>query len=258
MSVTIVETEEIAVPEDLTPEEEPVWCETPAAAEPEPVLPDRRILRFHVSERMLHWAVAVPFLLCAVSGLTLLFGYNLRSDGISRQVFSWLHRAGGLGLILCPAASLLWNLRSYRIHLKNVKVAATWTKDDLKWVALAGPAALSSRYKLPRQHKFNAAEKVNFLTGLITYPLFICTGVVLMLSGTNFLAWIVHVGLALLVLPLILGHIFMALVNPSTKPGLSGMICGFVDRDWAKHHYAVWYEETYGDEEKPEEAPPIS
>ena len=254
MNTAIAETDTNAVTmtECLPSEPEPAATERPSAAEiqaPTPV--DSRILRFHFSERMLHWAIAVPFLICAVSGLILLFGYDLRSNGNSRNLFSWLHRIGGLALIFTPGWSVIKNLRNFRIHLKNVRIAAKWTANDLKWVALAGPAALSRKYKLPDQHKFNAAEKINFIVGFITYPLFIATGVLLLLPGTHFLAWILHAGMALLVVPLIIGHIFMAVVNPSTRPGLSGMFSGYVDREWAKHHYRIWYQETYGGEEAP-------
>jgi cytochrome b subunit of formate dehydrogenase len=52
--------------------------------------------------------------------------------------------------------------------------------------------------------------------------------------------------MALLATPLILGHIFMATINPDTRAGLTGMLTGFVDRRWAKHHYRLWYDEHYG------------
>ena len=58
------------------------------------------------------------------------------------------------------------------------------------------------------------------------------------------------VSVAVVATPLILGHIFMATVNPETRVGLSGMISGFVDRQWARHHYAHWYREHYGELER--------
>ena len=232
--------EPLAAAQELSAREDP-----PRSVAAEVVPADNRILRFHVSEKMLHWAVAVPYMICAATGLTLLAFFDLRSAGTSRDVLSWIHRIGGLGLIILPALSVLKNRRDYRLHLKNVKHACTWTMNDFKWVLLAGPAALSRKIKLPDQHKFNAAEKVNFVVGLCTYPLFILTGVLLWLPGTNFLAWIIHVGITLLAVPLICGHIYMALINPSTRPGLSGMFSGYVDREWAKHHYHTWYQENH-------------
>ena len=45
--------------------------------------------------------------------------------------------------------------------------------------------------------------------------------------------------MALIATPLLMGHKFMALVNPETRIGLSGMFTGFVDRQWAQQPGAV-------------------
>ena len=71
MNATVVEneTDEIPLTESLEsasaglPAEEP-----PAVVEPAPVPQESRIIRFHVSERMLRWAIAIPFVVCAISG----------------------------------------------------------------------------------------------------------------------------------------------------------------------------------------------
>jgi cytochrome b subunit of formate dehydrogenase len=47
------------------------------------------------------------------------------------------------------------------------------------------------------------------------------------------------------------GHIYMAVVNPSTRVGLSGMFSGRVDREWAKHHYKRWYKENFEEDGTP-------
>jgi hypothetical protein len=48
---------------------------------------------------------------------------------------------------------------------------------------------------------------------------------------------------ALLTTALIVGHIFMAVVNPSTRHALRGMTLGSVDRECARHHHPRWVEE---------------
>ncbi|MEZ4457053.1 MAG: hypothetical protein R2882_10975 [Gemmatimonadales bacterium] len=53
--------------------------------------------------------------------------------------------------------------------------------------------------------------------------------------------WIVHVAIAVLGLVLVVGHVYMATVNPDTRVGLQGMVTGWVDREWARHHYRRWY-----------------
>jgi cytochrome b subunit of formate dehydrogenase len=112
---------------------------------------------------------------------------------------------------------------------------------------MMGLAAISKRFTLPEQGKFNAAEKINFMTLMSTYPLYILTGLLIWLTDGALLSWLIHFAMALIATPLITGHIFMATINPDTRLGLSGMISGFVDRQWAKHHYSRWYQEHFED-----------
>jgi formate dehydrogenase gamma subunit len=213
----------------------------------------KEILRFRSSERALHWSIAVPFIVCLLTGIVLKLFFNYLHPQISAHVvLLWVHRISGACLFLLPALSALWHRKDLALYRYNIKRAWTWTLDDLKWLALIGPASLSRRIKLPEQHKFNAGEKLNFMTLMLTYPLLVGTGLFLLTPGIHFITWIAHIAVAVLSAPLIFGHVFMAVVNPDTRVGLSGMISGHVDREWAKHHYAKWYRETVGEDEKPE------
>jgi formate dehydrogenase subunit gamma len=204
-----------------------------------------RVLRFRKSERMLHWSIAIPFLVCFVSALILMIFYNPHPQRSYRLVFSLLHRISGACLVFFPALTALRNRNDHRIHLYNIKQAFGWVADDVKWLFLMGAAAVSSKVTLPEQGKFNAAEKLNFMMVLCTYPLFIATGIILWGLGIPLAAWMLHVGMAAMAAPLVLGHIFMATINPETRVGLSGMLTGYVDRHWAKHHYTRWYREQF-------------
>jgi len=207
--------------------------------------PDK-ILRFRPSERILHWSIAVPFMLCYATGIVLMTCFPLRSPGVSRGLLSWTHKGGGALMILLPALTAIMNWRDRKIHFYNIGQAWSWAAQDLKWLILMGAAAVSRKITLPDQGKFNAAEKLNFMMVMCTYPFFILTGVLMWLPDSIVLFWMVHVGLALLATPLMLGHIYMALINPSTRVGLSGMISGYVDRRWSEHHYGRWYREQTG------------
>ena len=203
------------------------------------------ILRFRKSERMLHWSIAVPFLVCFTSAIILLIFYNPHPQRAYRVVFSLLHRISGACLMVFPPLILLRNRRDHRIHFYNIKEAFSWVPDDVKWLFLMGAATLSSKISLPEQGKFNAAEKLNFIMVLCTYPLYIVTGLILWGLHVPVAAWMLHVGMAAMAAPLILGHIFMATINPETRVGLSGMLTGYVDRHWARHHYTRWYREQF-------------
>jgi formate dehydrogenase subunit gamma len=205
------------------------------------------ILRFRESERHLHWAIAVPFMISYATALVLVAVYNPHPERPLRWVFSWTHRISGIWLSVVPLCAVVTHRRDVRVYLENVREACRWTVDDLKWLLLSGAAAVNSRVKLPPQGKFNAAEKINFLTVMATYPLYIVTGVLIWLPGVPLAAWLVHFSMAVMATPLLVGHVFMATVNPDTRVGLSGMISGFVSREWAKHHYRRWYEEKQFD-----------
>jgi len=57
--------------------------------------------------------------------------------------------------------------------------------------------------------------------------------------------------MACMAVPRISVHIYMAVINPSSRKGLSGMIAGFIDRHWAEHHYRRWYREHHEAGEQP-------
>ncbi len=204
-----------------------------------------KILRFYKSERLVHWAIAGPFLVSFASAMILVLIYNPDPSRPFRTYFAVLHRASGVALMILPMLATLKCRRDLRIHLYNVKQAWTWVFDDFKWLALMGLAAVSSRIKLPEQGKFNAAEKLNFMVLLSTYPLYVVTGLLMWLTHLAVLCWIMHFLMAMLAAPLLMGHLFMAMINRASRPGLEGMISGFVDRQWAKHHYRRWYRQHH-------------
>jgi formate dehydrogenase subunit gamma len=237
----------------------------PVAKENAEELFSKEIPRFRRSERALHWAIAIPFLVCLASGAAVKLFYNrLHSGVLMHNALLWVHRGSGVFLIVLPAWVAWRHRKELSLYLYNIKRAWSWTTDDLKWLALIGLASVSKKIALPEQHKFNAGEKINFMTLMLTYPVLVLTGAFLLTPGIHFLSFIAHVGVAILAAPLIIGHLFMALVNPDTRIGLSGMFSGKVDREWARHHYAKWYRENYGEDETPHDgrgeaaaAPPV-
>ena len=193
----------------------------------------------------MHWALALPFLTCFLTALVLILYYNPDPGRPWRALFSWTHRFSGLCLIVLPILAAFKSRGDCRVHFYNIKQAWLWTYEDIKWLALMGVAAVSRKVRLPEQGKFNAAEKLNFMNLMVTYPLYILTGLLVWLTDNAFSAWILHLGMAVMVTPLLLGHLFMATVNPASRKGLSGMISGEVDRGWAKHHYGKWYRDHF-------------
>jgi formate dehydrogenase subunit gamma len=202
------------------------------------------VLRFKTSERTLHWAIAVPVLICWVTAAILIFAYNPMPLRPFRGVLSWAHRIGGVGLIVLPPLAVMLH-RDVRMHFANIKQAWIWTVADVIWLGRMALATVFKRVRLPEQGKFNAAEKLNFMLVMTTYPLYIITGLLMWFTDGNWAAWLFHALMALIATPFILGHLYMAAINRETRVGIHGMISGYVDRAWAKHHYARWYRDHH-------------
>ena len=204
---------------------------------------DDQILRFREGERLLHWAIAMPFLLCWITALTLVVVYNPDPSRPFRDPLSWIHRISGTMLITLPLLALIRGRKDLHLHLYNIKTAWRWYLRDLKWLLLMLPATLIKRINLPEQDKFNAAEKINFILVMVAIPILAVTGLIMWMEDIPWISWLIHVSVAVVFTPVTLGHMYMAMINPETKKGITGMLSGYVDRDWAKHHYALWYKE---------------
>ncbi len=229
----------------------------PATPRVRPFLP-KEILRFRASERQLHWAIAIPFMVCYSTALILVTVYNPDPSRPYRAIFSWIHRLSGVCLFLLPLVTFLRHRRDLSLHFRNVLTVWRWRLDDVKWLILMGPSTFNKRIELPDQEKFNAGEKINFLVLTATYPVYLLTGLMIWLPGVAYLSWLVHLSMAATATPLIMGHIFMATVNPDTRVGLGGMLSGFVDRHWAEHHYRHWYNENFAHLSRHEEPEPVA
>ena len=52
----------------------------------------------------------------------------------------------------------------------------------------------------------------------------------------------VHDVLTFLSVGLLVGHLYLALIHPSTRHALRGMTTGEVDESWARKHHVKWVE----------------
>jgi cytochrome b subunit of formate dehydrogenase len=74
------------------------------------------------------------------------------------------------------------------------------------------------------------------------------TGLALLLVGRGLPQGPLHTLTTAALVGLLSGHVFMAVLNPSTKHALRGMTLGDVDRAWAEHHHPRWVESLDRDE----------
>lgn len=206
--------------------------------------------RFDATERLFHWAFAIPFLLTFLTGLGLYFPELAKLAG-NRELVRDAHRFAGLFTVLLPAVVLL--LGDRRNLRRDVHDIDLWSRDDRQWFRAWLWRKIGGRDRLPPQGRLNSGQKFNAvltagclfwlsLTGLIIFP-GIHPPFWLVANSRNLhdLAWIV-------LTPAVIGHIFLASIYKPTRPGLSGIITGTVPLAWLREHHPL----------APEANPPVA
>ena len=203
----------------------------------------RKVLRWTLFERTLHWYVAILFIILAVTGLSLLYG---------RAVLIPLFGSSGFAAY-AQFAKLVHDYLSLFFVVGLVIMLALWVREnffskvDWEWLRRGG-GYLGKGHA--HAHKVNAGEKIWFWILFIAGIGLMISGIVLLFPNLAFEretmqgANIVHGITALLLSAFALGHIYLGtLGNEGT---FEGMITGEVDEAWAKQHHDLWYEATRG------------
>jgi len=198
------------------------------------------VRRFSSAEQSLHWLLAASFLVMLATGL-ILYLPSLAQVAADRQLWKSIHLGAALAfwvgtfLILTSAPGGLGT---------TARELDRFDADDKRWLAWS----VSRRGPEPPQGRFNAGQKLNtaIIAGLMV--VFTISGTLMYLQevdagfrGTS--AILVHDIAMYVAVPLVLGHLYLAVVNPSTRHSLRGMVLGTVRRDWARRHHPKWERE---------------
>lgn len=210
------------------------------------------VRRFARSSRALHWVHGGLYLALLASGLLIYVPQVKAVPFGSYRLVPLLHTLAGLVFIVAPALIVLVS-RSRRALLRDVAAATTPARGDGGWLAWASLVTLGAKLRPPPVGKFNAGQKLNTVFWLLAYLWLGATGLVLaeyLLFRRLFDASLVeqvfplHETVALLSIAPLLGHLYLSLVNRSTRPALRGIIHGDVPRAWAAEHHARWLAQT--------------
>jgi len=199
---------------------------------------ERMIRRFGPTERALHWVHASGFLAMLATGL-ILYVPALSEAVARRNLVKNVHLFSAVAWALAIAVVVALGDRG-RLAA-NWRAIETIDADDRRW--LRGGRA--------RQGKFNAGQKVNAILTAAFAVLFVGSGFFLWLGERDhrFLfdgTGTVHETLMLVSVGLLTGHLYLAVIHPSTRHALRGMTLGDVREDWARKHHAKWVEEQRG------------
>ena len=219
--------------------------------------------RFGRASRAVHWLMAAPFLLLLLTGLTNFYPSLKAMEVTGGRLFAWIHVLLGFATLAAMVLLVLPLLlrRSVRDDLREmVRVGF----NDYLWFQHQALSLAGARSRPPRVRKFNAGQKLNSLLSLAATVALMGTGVII---GINFLSkeifstrfvedvfpW--HTAISLLVIPLVLGHLYLSLIHPSTRESLRGITLGRVRRDWARRHHDAWEAPPAGAQSEAEQPP---
>jgi formate dehydrogenase subunit gamma len=193
----------------------------------------RYVQRFTLTERLLHWIHASAFFVLLGSGLVLYLP-SLSAAVARRPLIKDIHFWTGIcwaGAILLVAA--LGNRRAVAATVREIDL---FDRDDRRF--------LTGDTHAP-QGRFNAGQKVNAVVTAAFALLFLVSGLLLWygerdtrfrLPGTAYL----HDSLMYASIVVVAGHLYLALIHPSTRHALRGMTLGSVRADWARKHHSKW------------------
>ena len=195
------------------------------------MLPDR-VARFTASERAVHWLTTGAFFSLLITGLI------VGRRGTFHDVMYIWHLAsaavllGGLALIVAAG--------DRRAVSRTARELGRLDPQDREWLRTI-PARLLEHAPGPPAARFNAGQKLNFALVCVLLVAFYVSGVDTIVAGTHHnLIFGAHKLATIAICVLVAGHLYMALVNPTTRAALSGMLTGKVDREWARRHYPRW------------------
>lgn len=200
-----------------------------------------KVQRFNRTERLAHWTNALGFLALLSTGLAMLA--RRRWGGGGEGAFAILRTVHAGGAVLYIAGPLLcWLAGNTRSWWNWIREAHRLHPSDFSWMALMVGQVFKRGVVLPPQGRFNPGQRLNIWLQLAAKAGFLYSGQAMFRFQGQLFWFKVHLALMALALPLLAGHLFLALIHRDTRPSLSGMISGWVDAHWARHHHARWLE----------------
>jgi formate dehydrogenase subunit gamma len=202
----------------------------------------RLIQRFSRVDQVVHWSVAISFVILGLTGLLMLFGKHVLLPIIGYTLFGLLTNLGkNLHNFVAPffmvavAAMIVLYLRHNLPKLYDLKF-------------LFGAFAVMAKGKHIPSGKFNGGEKVWFWLGVVGLSIVVSwSGLILLFPNFDQSravmqdAWNWHAIAALLYIAISLGHIYLGTIG--LEGSYQAMRSGYVDETWAKEHHQYWYEE---------------
>jgi formate dehydrogenase subunit gamma len=207
------------------------------------------LLRHPVYTRVLHWSVAIFFILALLSGLAI----------YTPWLFHWITPlfGGGPGTrLLHPWFSLAF-VAFFTLQALNWLAPMTWTRDDSHWIRRL-PDYVSNREPLEPSYVdfFNGGQKAYFWAIVASGILFLLSGIPMWLPEifgriAVAVSYVVHDIAAIVMLE---GFLIPIYEGTAAAPGtFQSMTRGTVEKRWAWTHHPAWYARMTGERQERED-----
>ena len=201
----------------------------------------RKVLRWSMVDRVLHWYTAILFIILAITGLSLLWGRIVLIPVLGKTGFAaWANFAKPVHdyLALFFAAGLAVMLVKWFKHNVPRAYDRQWFKELGGYVSGSHPPAGFT----------NGGEKAYYWLLVIAGTAIVVSGFYMLFPNLGFEraamqnANIIHGVSSLLVIAAVCAHIYLGTLG--SEGAFEGMVTGEVDEGWAKQHHNLWYEEV--------------
>jgi len=200
------------------------------------------LLRHPFYTRVLHWFVAIFFVLALLSGLAV----------YTPWLYRWLtpiFGGGALTRLLHPWFSLGFVV-FFGLQLMNWMLPMTWTSADSRWIRDIR-AYVTNAEKLEAEDVgfFNGGQKLYFWAIVVSALVFVISGFPMWFPEAFgrlavAIGYVLHDIAALLMLVGFIVHIYE---GTAQQPGtLRAMTRGTVSKRWAWTHHPAWYRKSTG------------
>jgi len=215
------------------------------------VVGEDQLLRHDTYTRVLHWGVAIFFVLALLSGFAL---YTPWLYGALTPVFG----GGPMTRVLHPWFSLAFVV-VFAFQLVNWLAPMTWTRADGRWMKRMKQYVTHTDAREPEDVDFfNGGQKLYFWAIVASAVVFLVSGIPLWFPETFgrtgvAVSYVLHDLAALVMLGGFIVHVYEA---TAAMPGtLRSMTRGTVERRWAWTHHPAWYRRVAGRQPPADERP---
>jgi len=195
-----------------------------------------RFKRFNSAEVVLHWINAIPFLLLLITGGAMVLSrFRPMEPGLFHKVVATHKICAMMWVFLLPLLTLL----RWKVHWEHLRVMTKWGSEDVVWMLESLRSLHKKDSPLTPVGRFNTGQKINACLVFLYFASFTTTGVLMWLKGSMLFPWYLHTALFFSAVASVGGHLYLALINPSTRIALAGIFHGWSPLKYIEHHHPL-------------------